>query len=223
MEHRRRMQIDRVRGKGVLGDGRKRVGHQIAVAQHHSLRAPGGAAGIENARKIVPARHRVRDWRGRCNQRFIAGDAGRRLAFVGMDERKLRERRCESLAGLLECGVDHQQAGAAVLQGVLVLGHGPADIERHNHGSGPAGREIEFEIAAAVEHQDRDPVALGYAKAAQRAGEPADAVAHRGPGQLSLALEYGDAVRIDLKSPPQSLRDVHFAPLALTLLFWRPQ
>src|SRR5208337_5165883 len=46
MEHRRDVEIDGILSGQALGERVPRVGHEIAVAQHDSFGAPGGAAGV---------------------------------------------------------------------------------------------------------------------------------------------------------------------------------
>src|ERR1700720_649171 len=101
-----------------------------------------------------------------------------------------------------DCIVDYEKPCAPILQRVAVLGDTPADVERHDHGSGPTHSEIEFQIAARVQHQDRNPVALGDAELPKRSGQPAYPLTDLRPGQSSLLLKNGDALRIDLKGPP---------------------
>ena len=60
MEHRRGMQIDGRGRKQAFAERVQRVGHQVAVAEHHALRAAGGAAGVEDAGEVGRVAHRVR-------------------------------------------------------------------------------------------------------------------------------------------------------------------
>ena len=64
--------------------------------------------------------------------------------------------------------------GAAIAHGVFVLQRAPADVERHDHRAGPAGGEIELEIAVGIERQDRDAIAIAGAERAdaRRRGAP---------------------------------------------------
>jgi hypothetical protein len=87
------------------------------------------------------------------------------------------------------------------------------------YGARPGDREVEFQIARAVHHLHRDPVALRHAVLPERAREAAHPRTKLGPCELPLALENGDALRIELKRPPQAKRDVHaFLPAALWAL-----
>ena len=62
-----------------------------------------------------------------------------------------------------------------------------------------------------VENRDalQDCGALCHAKLSQRACETAYALPDIGPGGFALALQNGDTLRINLKGPPQSVRDIH--------------
>src|ERR1700728_2893228 len=115
----------------------------------------------------------------------------------------------QSLAGFREGVVDNEQGGAAVFQDVPVFGNAPADIERHDHGRRPADRKIELQIAAAVQHQHGNPIALLDTELVKRARELRYPCADLIPCQTSVALEDGDPIAFDLKRASQSLRDVY--------------
>jgi len=99
--------------------------------------------------------------------------------------------------------------GGAILQSVAVLGDAPADVQGHDDCPGPACSEIKFQIAAGVQHQDRNAIALRHAELPECAGQAADPLPDLGPGQFALALENGDAPRLKLKRAPQPVRNVH--------------
>ena len=65
------VEIDGILSGETLGQHVPRVGHQIAVAQHDAFGAPGRAAGVEDAGKLVVSRFRIRDRRGGREQTFI--------------------------------------------------------------------------------------------------------------------------------------------------------
>ena len=56
------------------------VHHQIAVAEHDSLGAAGGAAGVEDAAEIAADPHRIGHRRAALDQLFEIVHASRRLA-----------------------------------------------------------------------------------------------------------------------------------------------
>ena len=209
VKHRRGVQIDRAARPQAFAERIQRIDHQIAVAEHHALGASGGAAGIEDAGEIAALAHRIRHRRAALDQLFVIVHAGWRLAIIGINQLEARDRIGERGGDGGKGLVDEQDAGAAVAHGVFVLQRAPADVERHDHGAGPAGREIELEIAVGIERQDRDAVAGLRAEGADAGGKPRHAVADLAPVLPPIAIDDGKAVRIDLQRAPQAVRDVH--------------
>ena len=106
----------------------------------------------------------------------------RHLAVVGIDQLEARDRAFASAAPTAAKALStNRMLGAAIAHGVLVLQRAPADVERHDHGAGPAGGQIKFEIAVGIERQDRDAVAGLRAERADAGGQPRDAVADLAP------------------------------------------
>ena len=159
VEHRRRMQIDRIAGEQPLGQHVECVGHQVAVAQHHALGAAGGTAGIEDAGEVVRPPHRVRHRRRRFQQRLVARRTCRRRAIIGMDQPQRSHALRELASELGERVIHHQRHRAAVAQRILDLRRAPADVHRHDHGAGPGDGKIQFQIAILVQHQHADAIA----------------------------------------------------------------
>jgi hypothetical protein len=126
-----------------------------------------------------------------------------------------REGIAEYPASLHERVVDDQQIRTAILKGIPVLCDAPPDVKRHDGGAYPSYREMEFKIATAVQHQDRDPVALTDSKPGNCAGRAADPLANFGPRPFSLAFQDRDPLRIDLKRPPKPMRNVHLSSFNL--------
>ena len=56
------------------------------MAEHHALRAPGGAAGVENAGEIVAAPAGVRDGRAGRDQVLVGEHSRRRRAVADADD-----------------------------------------------------------------------------------------------------------------------------------------
>ncbi|MEY9615340.1 hypothetical protein ABIF21_008214 [Bradyrhizobium elkanii] len=212
VEHRRRVQIDRAARPQAFAERVERIGHQIAMAQHHALGAAGGAAGVEDAGEIVTAAHGIGHRCAARDQRLVILHAGRRLALVGIDQLQAGDGACQRRADRRKRLVDEQDRCAAVAQRVLVLQRRPADVERHDHGAGPADGEVELEIAVGVERQDRDAVAVQRAEGADRGGKAGDAVADLAPVAPPLTADDCEPVWIDLQRAPQSVRDVHSSP-----------
>jgi hypothetical protein len=94
--------------------------------------------------------------------------------------------------------VDEEYPGAAIAHGVFVLQRAPADVERHDHRAGPAGREIKFEIAVGIQREHRNAIAGRSAERADAGGELCHAVADLAPVLAPVATDNGKAVRIDL-------------------------
>jgi hypothetical protein len=68
--------------------------------------------------------------------------AGGRLAVVGVDQLQTGNRLGKRGTDRRKGFVHEQHAGAAIAHGILVFERAPADVERHNHGAGPAGGKV---------------------------------------------------------------------------------
>ena len=209
MEHRRGVKIDRRRREQSLAERIQRIRHQVAVAEHHALGAPGGAAGVEDSRKLLPLAHRVRHRRTACDQRLVILHAGGRVGVVGKDRRQVADRPGKRGADRGEGAVDDQKPGAAIAQRVLVFKRAPADVERHDHGAGPCRRQIKFEIAVGIQHQHRDAVPAFDAERPERRRQPRHAIADLLPGPAAIAEDGRWSMPVDLQRAPQTVSHVH--------------
>ena len=123
---------------------------EVAVAEHHALGAPGGARGVEQPRKVVGTA-RLRPWRGGATrleprdgftttgQLDAAGvqlPGAEQRAVVGEDQPRL--------------GVFGDPSRLAAVQ---------LAVDRHRHCAGPPDRVEEFEVLAAVLHEQGDALA----------------------------------------------------------------
>ena len=212
VKHRCRMQIDRGARPQPFTERVKRVGHQVAMAQHHALGTAGGAAGVEDTGEIVTLAHGVRDGLALRDQRFVVLHAGGRLAVIGIDQLEARVGLGQGRADRCERLVDEQDLRAAIAHRVLVFQRAPADIERHDDGAGPADGEIELEIAVGVQRQHRNAIAVLGAESADSGGEASDAIADLAPVAPAFTADDREPVWIDLQRAAQSVRDVHLDP-----------
>jgi hypothetical protein len=76
--------------------------------------------------------------------------------------------RCQRHPGFCESAVDEEQLDAAIAQGIRVFLDTPANVERHDHGAGPAGGQVALDVSILVEHQDCHAIAAAEAMSAQR-------------------------------------------------------
>ena len=212
VEHRRGVQINSGAGKQPFAERMERIHHQIAVAEHDALGTAGGAAGIEDAAEIAADPHRIGHRRAALDQLFEIVHARRRLAVVGIDQLQAGDGLYERQADRRKRLVHEQDAGAAIAHGVLVLQRAPADVERNDHGAGPARRKVKLEIAVGVHRQHRDAIAGLRTEGADSRREPRHALADLAPVLPSLATDDGQAIRIDLQRTTQSMSDVHRFP-----------
>ena len=72
--------------------------------------------------------------------------------------------------------IDDQHRRPAVAQGVFDFRLAPADVHRHNDGTGPCNGKIEFQIAILIKHQHRNTITRADIHRAQRTGETRDAL-----------------------------------------------
>ena len=95
------------------------------MAQHHALRAPCRAAGIENASKVVAAAHGVRDWR---RASIMLRSRPRRTApsVIGIHQSHAFQTLGDPGAHFSECIVNRQYSRAAITQRILDLSRSTA-------------------------------------------------------------------------------------------------
>ena len=117
MKERRGMQGHDAIAPAVGQDRAERTAVEVGVAEHHALGGAGGAAGIENGRKIVVAAHRVLDRRRRGHEFAIIEHAVRAVVLADVDDRVYRVRlRANRFDHRQEGIVDEQDACTAVVQ-----------------------------------------------------------------------------------------------------------
>ena len=155
---------------------------QVAMEVHGSLGLPGGAARVEPERHVVAGRRRGLQLRpGLCQelvQRHMAGGGSSRddhRLQEGLPAQGRMELRQES-------GADHQDAGAAVAQQVLVIGGGEQRVDGHRHQtrfhrSPEHGREI-----GRIQHAEQHALLQLDAQRLERVPGPVGALAQRAVG-----------------------------------------
>lgn len=181
-------------------------GDQIAMGQHHTLGAPGGAGGVEQPGQVgvLP---QVRLHQLIARRPALHGQPGRgQFAAAG------RQGRSVEASALI--GVDQPGPGIAGNPGGF-LGVQLA-VDRNRHRPAPPDGIQQFEISAAVLHQQRHPVTRHNAvRVAQ--------LQRAGPGLRGKRLVVGDlAAPLEQSRPPrpalgriaQPMGDVH--PQTLT-------
>lgn len=182
------------------------------MAEHHPLGAAGGAAGVEDAREVGTAAHRIRNRLALRQQGFVAFHSGRHVAVIGIHQLQSGRGLRQACSCRCECLVDHQHQGAAIAQGVLVFERAPPDVERNDHRAGPCGRQIKFEVSVGIEREHRDAFAGSRPEPTQAARQPRYSFSDLAPVPSPVAKHGGEAIGIDLQRAPQSLRSIHRAP-----------
>ena len=157
MEDRQRVQQPVVGGEAPGVAQGRRVGGEVAVAEHGALGAAGGARGVEDGREVVLAARHV-DVAGRGGLRpwpsRLPSPCSPRVSDVRHAELRgqLRHR-------LLELGPADEQGRLGVAQEVADLARGVGGVERQVDGAGAQAAEIEHQRLGALLDLGRDAVA----------------------------------------------------------------
>ncbi|MCY1292660.1 hypothetical protein D9M70_418960 [compost metagenome] len=210
VEQRRDVQAQGVVDRLEVGHAHQRAGPQVAVRQHHALGQAGGAAGVENHREVLAAAPAVLDRRALGDQPLERQHAGRRLAFVGVDQNRFTPGLGDDRLDQRQVHVvDDQHAGVAVVQRVDDLRRAPADVHRIEHRPGPpAGHHVLLE-AVGVQRQHGDALAGLHAEVAQRPGQARDALGVLAVGAVAAAIDGRHLVGGHLQRRVQALGQVH--------------
>ncbi|MND63790.1 hypothetical protein D3C80_551080 [compost metagenome] len=210
MEQRHHVQI-------AVVDGRRQLGHalhagrpQVQVRLHDALGKAGGTAGVHHAGQVMAPTAGIFDRRSCGDQLLPRQHAGRRFPFASIDNLG-----CTLGAGAdafdhrQEVIIDKQDAGVAVIQRIDNLRYRPTGVDRVEHAPTPPGGLHVFQIPVGVQRQHADPVSVGHAQVAQRAGEPRHAVSELTKGAPALAENRDDLLRRLLQRTLQPLGQVH--------------
>ena len=152
------------------------------MAQHHAFGAPGRAAGVEDAGKLVVSCFSIRNRRGGREQAFVIRQRLRAggLTVVGVNDRQRADPLGDFAAHCRERGVDEHDLRAAVAKRILIFQRAPPYVQGYDDGPGPGDAKKELDIPVLVQTQNGDAVAAGDPQSLQRAGEPGDAVGQFG-------------------------------------------
>jgi hypothetical protein len=140
-----------------------------------------------------------------------AGVGGRELRLVRRAERRAVDAehdQAELGYGVAGDGrqrvVEHQRAGAGVLEDEAALGRGQARVQRHHDEPrlGDAGRDLG--VLQPVAEQHRHPLAGRQAAGDEAVAEPARALVERGERQGPVAVDDGRGTRRGLGELPGS-------------------
>ena len=202
VEHRQRVEVDVPVGDGRVhreGDG---VDPDVAVGDLHAL-GPGGRAG-----GVVDAGRRALVGLPRAGLDALRGE---HVAVVADHEAVLRG---DAGQGLVELGVDVQDAGAGVLDDVGHLVGAEPEVDRHEHASRAGHAEERRQQSGGVVRDHRDAVAdleaelvePGRLPTGQRRQLGVREVAQRGRRLVRL-VDHADPVAVDGPGAVDEVRD----------------
>ena len=168
-----------------------RVGDEVAVGEHHALRRPRRAAGVEEPGEVLLA--------------DVVGEVGRRgageqlLVPLAHVDRRARRTSARSPTGRPA----NSTLAPGVLQRVAQLGVGVALVERDDDQPRAGDRLVQLEVAVAVRAHDRDAVALREAEpaAARRRAAGSGPTSPRRSGHVPA--RDGGTARRHLHGAPQ--------------------
>ncbi len=160
------------------------VEHQVELAEHGALGLAGGAAGVEDHRRVLGLPAHV-GGQGRRARRAVL-QPGQPVGLGRAHGHHGQPGQCRGPGARLgQHAVAHQQARAAVPQHVRHLLGGEQQVHRHHHGAGRQDRVVGGRERHRVGRDQRDPVARCHAQLAQAGGQgqgpcPQLRVAHLG-------------------------------------------
>ncbi|MNB75417.1 hypothetical protein D3C75_220610 [compost metagenome] len=187
MEHRGDRHVDVVAVQAPLagraaecGHRRKRVQHQLPMAEIHPFGQARGAGRIERrgAGVLVEVRE-ADDGRGLAQSGFILGHEARwqRANLIGQQNARaqIRQLFVDGFQHRQEFAVGQEYPRAAVIERIGNLLRRQADVHHHQHRSDHRHGEIAFQIAVAVPIHHCHGIAALYPQRGQQPGQLSDA------------------------------------------------
>ena len=154
MRHRRRMQQRLARRQRIdLAEIVQRHGAQIAMAEDCSFRSAGGAAGIEDPRRVGPC-HRGDRHAVAARHLLVLCGADLDDGGIGCARRRLCLR-CRRR----QVSRDEHDRGTAIVENEGDLARMQLGVDRHRHQAGMPARIKADDVIGHVFHQQRDPAA----------------------------------------------------------------
>ena len=211
VEHRQRPQLDVVVRDAQVRDEVVGVDVAVAVREHHALRTRRRAGRVVDRRDVVlvlldgrsPTCGLLRD------QRLPVGPAVGRVAGILRDD-PLPHRR-QAGADLFDHAdvlmVDEQHRDAGVVDDVLVVGGGQAEVERHKNGADLCDAVVALEEEVRVGAEDAHPIAGLHAERAQRVRELVHPCAELRIRESPIAVDDGSLRRIEADGAAQKVVD----------------
>ena len=176
----------------VLDHHRDRVEVRAAVGVHHALRPPGRPRGVVDRQGVLLVREPRVD-RGLLapGEEVLERGAELDAPHRGRHARRLRRelRRVE------------EQGGPGVLDDVAHVVGGEPRVDGDQDRAGLGDPEVRQQHRFGVHRQERDPVVLSHAGAAERGRQAPRARAPLAVGERSAPVCDGDAVRVHVARP----------------------
>jgi len=105
--------------------------------------------------------------------------------------------------------VDNKHPGFTITQDKIDFRRSEASIEGHDDRPHASAGIVEFEVAVAIEHEDRQPLAAPYSQVRQPTYQAIGAIGKLAPGILALSTGDGWKVPGYFYDVFKSLSDIH--------------